>query len=374
MLRVAILALSAKSYGGDAYFKALLPSMAKHAREVEFIVLTCNDCYRPLCPESGPVRLKRCIFPGIKFGLLRALWEQIALPNILDKLGVDVVYTANNVGILCSPRPCVISIRNMEPLVSLPRGVPAFLRVRHRLLKWLTKVSVERASRVVAVSGFVRDTLVAQGIPSEKIDVIYHGIDDLTPPPETSDQRGNQVRYVASAGKFIRYANLSTLFCAFARMRSLGYKGDLRFAGGSYDHRHEKELKRLVRKLGIEPYVHFLGYIPRAEVQEMIRDCDVFLFPSTLEACPFTLLEAMWQGSPIVTTTAKPMPEFCGDAVLYVDPINSEAFAEEAYRVASSPELQDELRQRARTRAQSFQWEDSVKQLITTLDKAACAS
>ena len=105
-----------------------------------------------------------------------------------------------------------------------------------------------------------------------------------------------------------------------------------------------------------------------------MRNCDVFLFSSALEACPFTLLEALQQGTPIVTTTARPMPEFCGDAALYVEPTDSDGFGEAAYRVVSSPEVQNLLRRKARERAQRFRWQDSVEQLTSTLGRAACVS
>jgi glycosyltransferase involved in cell wall biosynthesis len=375
MLRIAILALSAKAYGGDAYFQAILPALAQYGGQAEFIVLARDDRYLPLCPPGGRVALHRCVVPGSHLGPARVFWEQAVLPRLLTQLGIDVVYTANNLGLLFSPIPCVIAIRNMEPLQPARPGMPIKWRVRHEALRRLTMLSIKRARRVIAVSGFVRDTLVAYGVPVEKIDVIYHGIDDLAQlcsqiPGDSHTQKA----YVASAAKFVRYANLTTLFRAFAKMRQLGYQGELRFAGGSHDHTYEQEVRALVRELHIESHVHFLGYIPRRDVQLMIRNSDAFLFSSTLEACPFTLLEALWQGASIVATTAKPMPEFCGDAALYVEPTDSDGFGEAAYRVVSSPELQALLRRKSRERAQRFRWQGSVEQLTSTLGSAACAS
>lgn len=375
MLRIAILALSAKAYGGDAYFQAILPALAQYGGNAEFTVLSRDDRYLSLCPPGGNVALYKCVFPGNHIGLARVLWEQTILPRLLTKLGVDVVYTANNLGLLFSSIPCVIAIRNMEPLQPARPGIPIKWRVRHEVLRWLTLLSSQRARRVIAVSGFARDTLVAHGVPAEKIEVIYHGIDDLASPcSQTPGGTHSQHGYVAAAAKFVHYANLATLFRAFARMRGLGYQGELRFAGGAHDHTYEKEMRALVHALHIEPQVRFLGYIPRQEIQLMIRNCDAFLFSSTLEACPFTLLEALWQGAPIIATTARPMPEFCGDAALYVEPTDSNGFGEAAYRVVSSSELQNLLRRKARERAQRFRWKDSVERLTSTLGRAACVS
>lgn len=371
-LRVAVSALSAKSYGGDSYFRAFLPALAKFGGDVEFVVLAYDDRYRALCPDNGRVRLHRCAAPRVQTGSFRFLWEQIVLPRVLSDLDAAAVYTANNVGVLRWSGPSVITIRNMESLVPAFPGTPAALRVRHRLLNRLTLVSMRRARRIIAVSGFVRETLLALGAPADKIDVVYHGVDDLVPPAEGADTRKGG--YVAFAGKFIRYANLETLFRAFARMGELGYKGELRFAGGPWDARYERSVRALVRSLGIAERVRFLGYVPRADVQAIMRDSDVFLFSSTLEACPFTLLEAMRQEAPIVATTAPPMREFCGDAALYVEPTDSAAFGDAAYRVATDPDLRERLRRAARARAGRFRWEDSVRGLVDSLVRASCGS
>lgn len=367
--RVAVLALASRFYGSDSYFRAFLPALARFGGDVEFVVLAYDDRYRALCPDDGPVRLHRCAAPAVPTGPFRLLWEQIMLPRVLSGLDVDVVYTATNVAVLRWSGPSVITIRNMEPLVPACPGTPGALRVRHRLLNRLTLASMRRARRIIAVSGFVRETLLALGAPADKIDVVYHGVDDLVPPAEGADTRKGG--YVAFAGKFIRYANLETLFRAFARMSELGYKGELRFAGGPWDAGYERSMRALVGSLGIAERVHFLGYVARADVQAMMRDSDVFLFSSTLEACPFTLLEAMRQEVPIVATTAPPMREFCGDAALYVEPTDGDAFGEAAYRVATDPDLRERLRRAARARAGRFRWEDSVRRLVDSLVKAS---
>jgi glycosyltransferase involved in cell wall biosynthesis len=370
-LRIAILALSAKSYGGDSYFRAILPALERYGEGAEFVVLAADERYRRyftgtrvrLATVQAPVHWAR-----------RFVWEQTVLPKVLRRLRVDVLYTANNVGVFRSRVPCVIAVRNMEPLVPQLPGTPATLRARLLLLRWLTRASVRRAARVVAVSQYVKETLLAQGARAERLDVIYHGVDDLEDePPSEQEQTRAPVDYVAAAGKFVRYANLTTLVAAYGRMRERGFAGELWFAGGSYDAGYEREIKALVRGLGLDPYVRFLGYVSRARLQSVIRGCRVFLFPSTLEACPFTLLEAMRRGAPIVATTAPPMPEFCRDAAMYVAPTDSDAFGDAAYELVKDEELAASLRIRARARAASFRWEDSVRQLVHTLRTAVAS-
>jgi glycosyltransferase involved in cell wall biosynthesis len=105
-----------------------------------------------------------------------------------------------------------------------------------------------------------------------------------------------------------------------------------------------------------------------------MRNCDVFLFSSTLEACPFTLLEAMREGSAIVSTNCPPMPEFGGTAVLYADPDDASQFANAACRIINESELRNSLKSQARKRSENFNWKDTVKNLLCALEGARCVS
>lgn len=57
-------------------------------------------------------------------------------------------------------------------------------------------------------------------------------------------------------------------------------------------------LERLVKDLGLEQQVHFLGY--RGDIPDICRMADCFVFPSLQEGLPFALMEAMSSGLPIV--------------------------------------------------------------------------
>ena len=372
-MRAAILALSAKTYGGDSYIRSLVPALEKYGQEMEFILFVQDECYKSLCSDNGNVEIHLCKFPLSSFGPALLFWEQLILPKYLLRFNVDVVYTAKNQTLFFSSHPCVISIRNMWPFRTVPFKTPILMKVRHFLLKRLTDLSLPKAKRVIAVSRFVFNNLISRGVVPQKIDVIPHGIDDIQ---ETLAENGQdkifEGKFVASSGKFIPYSNLKTLVRAFCKLKSMGYEGDFLFAGGSCDGNYEVEVKALVRELKMESHIKFLGYVSRIQVLAMMKNCDAFLFTSTLEACPFTLLEAMKTGTPIIASNADPMPEFCGDAAVIVDPNDADAFAAAAYEVVSSKELQESLKLKGKCRAEEFTWERSIKKLVTVLDRAAC--
>ena len=65
----------------------------------------------------------------------------------------------------------------------------------------------------------------------------------------------------------------------------------------------ETRLKNLVKELGIEDYVHFLGY--RADIADICNCSDLFVFMSLREGLPGALMEAMACGLPIICSNIR---------------------------------------------------------------------
>jgi glycosyltransferase involved in cell wall biosynthesis len=369
--RVGILAISATGYGGDTYFRSILPWLDRLGGNAEYLVFAPDRRYATLPIPHGRVRLIER--PRVNTSALkRLLWEQLVLPRLIRALGIDVLYTANNVGIVASPCPFVVSIRNMEPLAADLRGMPRRLQARLVTLRMLTHVSLRRAARIIAVSEYVRNHILALGISPDKVRVVYHGVDV----PAAGANGGAVVDelkagFIFSAAKFVRYANTETLIRGYHAMRAAGVTKTLLIAGGSWDPVYEAEIRGLVRALDLERSVRFLGYIAHSEVLELLRTATLFIFPSTLEACPFTLLEAMACGATILTTRMGPMPEFCRDGARYFDPFDSHLLAQEAIALLNEPDERHRLATVARSRAALYQWEDSVPALLAVLSEAA---
>lgn len=371
MNRVGILATSATAYGGETYFRSILPWLDQLGGNAQYLVFTRERRYASLPLPHGRIRLIE--LPRIPASALkRLLWEQLTLPRLVRALSIDVLYTANNVGIVAAPCPFVIAIRNMEPLAADLRGMPRRLQARLVMLRMLTRVSLRRASRIVAVSEYVRDHILGLGIPADKVRVVYHGVDV----PAASADGGVHAEtlnsgFIFSAAKFVRYANTETLIRGYHAMRASGITKPLLIAGGSWDPAYEAEIRGLVRALDLERSVRFLGYIAHSEVLDLLRRATLFIFPSTLEACPFTLLEAMACGATILTTRMGPMPEFCKDGARYFDPFDSRLLAQEAIALLHEPAERHRLAAVARSRAALYQWKNSVPELLAVLSEAA---
>ena len=101
----------------------------------------------------------------------------------------------------------------------------------------------------------------------------------------------------------------------------------------------EEALRRLAGELGLARRITWLGQRPDAP--GLMAALDVFVLPSTVEAMPLTILEAMAAGVPVVATSIFGVPEivFEGESGLLVPPGDALALARALTVLLENPEL-----------------------------------
>ena len=212
--------------------------------------------------------------------------------------------------------------------------------------------AADRSDAVIAVSRFTAGQLEALlKVDRTRIFVIPHGV---YPAPETLVERKNMVLFV---GAIQRRKNVARLVRAFEKM-----PGDwkLVLAGASDGYGAAEELQAVndsPRRSSIE----LLGYISNSELHRLYRRARIFAFPSLDEGFGMPVLEAMAYGVPVIASQSSALPEVAGDAALLIDPMDSDALADALLRLATNPDLRDDLVHRGLERARAFTWESAVE-------------
>ena len=147
-----------------------------------------------------------------------------------------------------------------------------------------------RAARIIAVSQFVRDSVVASGLPEGQIDVVYDGVElpDLAPPRSPSRRLGCVGYLLPEKGQELLIRALPLILARYPDHRLL-------IAG---DGPCRAALERVAADLKVTQSVEFAGHV--ADVAAVYRSLDVFLFPSLAEPLGSALLTAMAYGLPAV--------------------------------------------------------------------------
>lgn len=71
-----------------------------------------------------------------------------------------------------------------------------------------------------------------------------------------------------------------------------------------------KRLKEMIKKYKLEDNFELLGWINKEDINNQLRDTEIFVLPSHKEAMPMSILEAMNYGIPIIATETGSIPEF----------------------------------------------------------------
>ena len=110
----------------------------------------------------------------------------------------------------------------------------------------------------------------------------------------------------------------------------------------------KEKLKKLACQLGLNDRVTFMGEIPNAET--WLKAFDIFTFTSLDEGMPNVIMEAAAAGLPIVTWKLPFYEELLENEVsgLLVEPEDLEKMKESIIRLIKSPELRQQLGNKAR--------------------------
>jgi glycosyltransferase involved in cell wall biosynthesis len=113
----------------------------------------------------------------------------------------------------------------------------------------------------------------------------------------------------------------------------------------------------LVQRLDLTKNIHFLGYIPDADMPGFYRKARALLMPTYYGPTNIPPLEAMALGCPVAASRIYGMPEQLGDAALFFDPTSVEQIARAMKSLWNDDGLCEELSRRGLI--QSSRWNQS---------------
>ena len=232
-------------------------------------------------------------------------------------------------------------------------GTPVIIRLgADRRLKWPWQRFMYHtlSSGIIVNAGKIRKTLLETGyIPSEKIKVIYNGLDTgeidrlcmqksiQKPFPVTITGLG---RLTWNKG----YDFLIRGFTQFVKESGNRDAGLVIIGEGA----QKEAFMELARELGVEDRVIFPGF--QSNPYPWLAASDIFAVTSTNEGLPNALLEAMYLGNAPISTRAGGADEAIDDGTngFMLDYGNVEALAAALRKLCQSPDLRRSLAEKAR--------------------------
>ena len=314
--------------------------------------------------------------PELQQSLLRQAWWQYRhLPAEIVRNRCDIMLNTD-AGTVGRWRPWVVMSRDMlsyEPGEMWRYGLSKAL-LRLVLLRYVQARSLRKADRSIFLTGYA--ARVIQGVigPCPQVSVIPHGIGaefrDVARDRPWPEQGPIRCLYVSNAAM---YKHQWSVVRALGALRRKGYPVQLVLAGGGAGKAQQWTDEAIAEVDPGREFIETLGHVAHARLPTLLASADLFVFASSCENMPNTLVEAMAVGLPIACSARGPMPEVLQDGGTFFDPENVDSIAEAVEKLIVDPSLRVSCAAKAKTLSQQYSWkrcaEETWAALVKTLKR-----
>lgn len=274
-----------------------------------------------------------------------------ALAGICRENGISVIHAQY-------PRENYIALLAKRKLPGLKVIFTSHLTLYQNFVwKFFNKRLTKHNDCVISVCNEGREILVSNGVPEDRIRVIFNGIDASKMPDRNRSYLSDTVPQDSVVA--VALARLSPekgldflIDCVYEAKKKIRSRLTVLIAG---DGDMRDELQAHIDRLELGDTVKLLGY--RTDVPELLAASDIGLnCASSNEAMSFALLESLGAGLALVTTDVggnRDLCEYAGRAGICVPYGDTKAFSDALALLADDPGLRAEMSANARRKAEN---------------------
>jgi glycosyltransferase involved in cell wall biosynthesis len=345
--------------GIGVYIRGLLEGMSYLPDAPDFIFYGPQK-FRPEVPE------RLCKLYMLRDFPIYSVKEQIMFPESLrfkplfhsPHYNIPLRYRGN----------LVVTIHDLNH-IKFPENLPSSI---HRFYaKYMFREAAIRASHIIAVSENTKQEIIEYlGVAPEKITVIYEGCSEDLEPCKDQEKAAEfrkkyniPENYILALGINKPHKNFNFLIKCIAKAKESGsFDFPLVIAGPKENEYYDLKIK--AKEGNIDKSVFFPGRIPGNEIPLLFAGARVLVFPSLYEGFGLPPLEAMKMGVPVAASNREPIPEICGDAAAYFDPVSEEELIEILKKVLSDTDYRNELIEKGNKNLERFNWKITAEKTL----------
>ncbi len=349
-----------RSGGAIAHLIGILSKFDPSRHEIKEIHIWSYRSLLDQLPEFSWL-IKHNPLPLEKHLLKQIIWQAVSFKKELDSVNCDILFSTSGTT-FCFFKPMVTLSQDMlsyEPGVMDYFGFGAF-RLRLQCILFLQNLAFRRSQGVIFLSYYAGKVIQKSCGHLKNIAFIPHGVDEVFREvhskrdwPENNDQPINCI-YVSNVDM---YKHQWEVVKAISALRSEGYNIKLKIVGGGTV-AAEKLLDDAVKiSSGRENFVEREEFVAHKEIPAMLSESDIFVFASSCENLPITLIEGMAVGLPIACSDRGPMPEVLSDGGTYFNPEDYLSIKKAIERILFSSDLRSSISKQAKSRSLKYTWE-----------------
>lgn len=252
-----------------------------------------------------------------------------------------------------------------------PETIPQKMVLYYRLTY---KLSVLNSWKIVTVSKFSQSKLCLKyNLPEHKVPVIYDGLTEIFKNKVIENRLINEKyhipnQYFLSLSTVEPRKNLQLLLQAYNELLNEGNSlPDLVLAG-----RKGWKLDKIMQGVtkDIKNKIHFTGFIDDEDLPQIYKDAELFIFPSKYEGFGLPVIEAMSQGTLVLSSDAASLPEVLDGNGLMFKSDNVESLKNKILEFENLDETaKTKMIKSGKIKAYSFNWDKEAEKLYRIMLK-----
>ena len=316
--------------------------------------------------------------PALERGILAQLrWQRTQLASEVHRAGCAITLNSD-AGTIARHHPCATMSRDMlsyEPGEIKRYGIGK-ARLRLWLLRHMQNASLHSADGAIFLTRYAAEVIQASCGRLNDVAIIPHGVGEefrgAGLPPDWPVPGSGPIRilYVSNAAP---YKHQWHVVRAVASLRASGLEMRLVLAGGGSG----PACQRLAAEIAVSDpagaFVERLPFLSHDGIVDELKRADIFLFASSCENMPNTLVEGMASGLPVACSERGPMPEVLKDGGVYFDPERPDSIAAALRLLVDDAERRRTMAARSYALACDYSWSRCADETFAYLSHLVAA-
>ena len=272
----------------------------------------------------------------------------------IKKRHIPIVFTAHDLQAIC---PAIVMLDNNKNICEKclkgkylncvkekcikNSGLKSLLgAIEGKYYRW-NKIYSQKIDRIIAPSEYFKRMFIKDGIDSDKIEVIHNFID-------VKDYNVN----IDDQGYAFYYGRLSMEKGIYNLLKAmLNIKDRKLFVAG--DGPEKDNIEKFINENNMEDRVKLLGFLDSNKIKDYVRKARVVIVPSICrENCPYSVLETLAIGRPIIGSNLGGIPELVKDGEYGYIYNNIEELTEKIKKLLDDKDLSEKMGKNAKNDAE----------------------
>jgi glycosyltransferase involved in cell wall biosynthesis len=310
-------------------------------------------------------------YPPARHPLLWYLFFDWGIPGVLSKQKADIFLSPDG----------WLSLRTNVPSLPVIHDLNFFHNPG-----WITPVTrqyfnhyfplfVSKANRIATVSEFSKNDISSRfKIPSDNIDVLYNGSNELYHPVDESVKSRTLQKYSRTLPYFLVLGavhprkNISNIILAYNKFRKSSKELVKLLIVGSVKY-WSSDSRKVYEESPYRQDIIMTGRLSDDELNDVIASGMALVYTSLFEGFGIPILEAMRCGVPVITSNITSMPEVAGDAALFADPYSVDSISDAMLKIIMDKKLRNSLVEKGFKQMSLYSWDKTADLLWKSIEK-----